>query len=1232
MAIKVSFDNTHNIMPPTLVLATKSGRKLGQIPAYNLQFKDGLNESSEITFRVNKLDCVLKSKDVQYVTKSPIAVYNIVDVLSGYDAMGTLDGNKMYELVQYTSIYEKLTDVSIRFVGQTTKKTYSSPAVDYDSSSGTIRFRDADTNAELIKVTSDGAVHIYNAGKIGLTQGESVLIELKLTIPTSFSADEFWKNITDFKLCWVRDWDMYYELDVEVDESNDIVKIVSAKSLAESELSQIYVYGLEVNTEDDIARDDYKPTVLYSTEPSISLLNRVLEKAPHYKIGHVDTSIANIQRTFSFDNQTIYDALTDISEELNCLILMEAHTDRDGKLTRVINAYDLEQQCLECGERGDFTTKCPKCGSENIRGGYGNDTTIYVSVDNLANNVKYSVDNGSVKNCFRLEAGDDLMTATIANCNPNGSAYIWNIPDNTKYDMSAELVRKLAEYDEKYKFYQKDFVLNLPDDIRSGYNRIVSKYKAFDSTKKEMPESIKGYASIMQAYYDTIDFYYFLNSELMPKVELIRTTAALEASKLNYASLSPVAVKNIDIISSASVDSAVLAMAKIIVDNRYTVKITESTYVDGVWSGIFSVTNNSNEDDAARSERVSCTVNDNYETFVKQRIDKALKKNITSGDAVDISGLFDKKTDEFVAELQKYSLARLKSFYDSCQAAIDILIQQGIANDKTWSGKSPNLYRTMYVPYHEKLGLIEAEMSVRQAEIEVVTGKYDTDGSLSANGVQTIIETAKSEIQSVLNFQEYLGEELWLEFCAYRREGTYNNSNYVSDGLDNAALFQMALQFIEVAEKEILKSSTLQHSISSSLKNLLAMKEFEPIANLFELGNWIRVKIDGEIYKLRLIHYEIDFDNFDNISVEFSDVTRYGDATTDVADIIDQAASMATSYDAVTRQAKKGSDGNRRLDAWVDKGLALTKMKIIDSADNQNITLDNHGLLCREYLPITDNYDEKQLRVINRGLYLTDDAWKTSRAGIGDFAFYNPKTGKMEESYGVIADTLVGHLILGENVGIYNTHNSIVMDETGFTLTADKTSDTASQVVFNIQKKFKNSSGEDQLSQIMYLDTNGDLVLNGSIRINSVNDSEFKTLNDLTNTDKFTSIIQSAVHNESQIFKNEVEERYQSVLNAANETLKNYKAELGQYIKFDGNGLTLGADYVDGDGNHVQSNFKTVIDNRGMYFKEGEQTVSYIANSQLYIFDAVIKNSLVLGGFFFSPRADGGVSVSWQGG
>ena len=86
--------------------------------------------------------------------------------------------------------------------------------------------------------------------------------------------------------------------------------------------------------------------------------------------------------------------------------------------------------------------------------------------------------------------------------------------------------------------------------------------------------------------------------------------------------------------------------------------------------------------------------------------------------------------------------------------------------------------------------------------------------------------------------------------------------------------------------------------------------------------------------------------------------------------------------------------------------------------------------------------------------------------------------------------------------------------------------------------------------------------------------------------------------------------------------LDEYKKDVGQYMTFGDSGLTLGA---------TGSLFKTAIDNRGIYFKQEDTTVSFIENNQLYIPNAVIQSTLILGNFFFSPRKDGGFSLTWQG-
>lgn len=1025
MAVKIGFDNTHNVIEPTLVLATRKGRKIGKIPDYNIVFKDSLNVYAELSFRVNKTDC----------------------------------------------------------------------------------------------------------------------------------NNTFWNQLTDFKLLWVREWNKWFELYVEIDETNDTIKNISAVSLGVAELSQINLYGIEINTENDISRDDYVPTVLYNNNnPSASLLTRIMEKAPHYVINHVDTSIANLQRTFTFDEKSLYDAFQEIAEEINCLFVIDCYSDSEGNIIREINVYDLESNCNDCGERGEFLDVCPHCGSNNILTGYGEDTTIFISTDNLADDITYTTDNGSVKNCFRLEAGDDLMTATLINCNPNGSPYIWYISDAVKEDMSQELVKKIEKYDEDYSYYQNTYPVNISGSVLTAYNNLVDKYKVYTNNYSKITSPIIGCSALMEAYYNTIDFYLYLNNSLMPSVEIAKTNATKEAAKLSNSSLSPVAVKDLDTCSSATADSSVLGVAKTIVNSRFQVKIVESTFSNNTWTGVFSVTNYADEEDTAKSNRITIRINDNYEEYVRQKIDKALRQAVDEDEITDIVQLFGLSDTSFKNEIKKYCLSRLSSFYDSCQSCIDVLVEQGIANNQTWAGSNPNLYDTLYIPYYNKLGYISAEMKLRESEIAIIAGTFDSNGGILSDGIQTLLEAERDKIHKYLDFEQYIGEDLWLEFSAYRREDVYKNDNYISDGLDNAELFENACEFISIAQKEIYKSATLQHSIKATLKNLLVMKEFAPIVDYFEVGNWLRIRVDNNIYRLRLLDYEIDFDNLNNISITFSDVTSISGGISDVNSVLNQAASMSSSYDTTMRQAKKGDTSKSWLDNWVQKGLDATNVRIVSNAENQHQTWDSHGMLFREYDPITETYDDCQLKIINSTLVVTDDNWKTIKTAVGGFYYFDPVTGKLTYAYGINAEVLIGKLILGESLGIYSENNALTFDRNGLVVTNDINSFTVNPNNNNLLV-LSNEGGD-----ILWVDDKGGLhiVGDGSQLDITMNNSVKNMSSRITaNEEAITLEVNRATESETQI-NGRIETVSESLSSKIEQTAESITLEAARAMeKYDTSGYSI---------------------------------------------------------------------------
>lgn len=866
---------------------------------------------------------------------------------------------------------------------------------------------------------------------------------LKTASTISFTLHKFlndkeykhWNEVKNFRVIYVPDWDKYFVIKITINEDNEIEKEIEANSLQEVELGQLLLHNVEINTETDISREDYIRTVLYNSgEPKGSLLNRLIkDKASNYTILHVDDSIKNIQRSFSFDDTSIYDAFQSISEEIDCLFVFGERPEGDTttSIPRTISVYDLESNCKDCGYRGEFMDQCPKCGSTNIKEGYGEDTTIFVNKENLADSISVSSDTDSVKNCFYLQSGDDLMTSTIINANPSGSQYIWYFTDEMKADMSDELRSRLESYDKQYSYYQSEYEAELNDDIIQNYNNLVVKYREYNSDLKVIQPPVRGYSSLIELYYDAIDFYGYLYTSLTPSVKIDKTTAKEQAELLTSKSLSPISVQNIKYISLATANSTVINYAKVFIDTaKYKIKVKNSSIDGTTWTGVLTVENYYDEEDTADTSMLTLIFDGDVERFIKQEIDKALAKN--KEEDKGIVTLFKKDANEFQKELAKYSYTNLQILNDACQSCLNIMIENNDSTEDSWNYTEGNIYKELYLPMCKKQELISAELKLRETEIAIVNGTTDEYGDISQKGLKNYIEDIRNKILKNLDFQNYIGD-CWGELNLFRREDTWSNDNYISDGLSNKELLDNANKFLEAATKDIKKSSELQNSIDTTLKNLLIKEEFQPIVKYFQTGNWIRMQVDNVVYKLRLLNYSIDFDNISDLSVEFSDTTKDWGNIKDIQNVLSQSKQMATSYTSVKRQAEKSIATKDTVDGWVESGINANITKIM-SGDNQDVIVDKHGITCRKWDPILNGFEDDQLKIINSMLAYTHDGWQTFDSALGKFEYYNPKTKQTETGYGIIAKQLIGSVILGENVGIYNKSGSLCFDEDGLAI------------------------------------------------------------------------------------------------------------------------------------------------------------------------------------------------------
>lgn len=844
-----------------------------------------------------------------------------------------------------------------------------------------------------------------------------------------------WKEIFDLRNIYIPEWNTFYQIKVDLKHSTDIKKTIIATHLAEAELAEVNNYLLEINTDRDIDREDYDtPSIFYNKDNTeASILHRATKRAINYEIYHVDDTLKNINRQFSIDKKSVYDSLMEIAEEIQCYLEFDVFIDDNDKIRRTISAYDLLSVCDECGYRGEFTSKCPECGSKNFTKGYGEDTTIFVSVDNLSDEITYSTNIDQVKNCFYLEGGDEDINAAIRNCNPNGTQEIWTFSAEDQQDMSDTLYSKLYEENNGYFAVYDNYYSNVDYTASIApeqYNNIVSKYSGApyncdDLEKIVLP--IKGYPAIVNAYYNALDMEMFLDAVLMPSIDISYDTSAQDQeSKLRqqldkgYSGNSiGVYADSISAVNPSEANSAVLSMAEALIDSRYKVKVADYSYTKGASQGTwkFTITNYSNDEDTYTSTtNITIAITTEYEKFLRDKIEKVLQK----GDNKEYGIAALMKSETFTEDLKSYGIQPLNAIKNCVDGVLSILIDQGLGGSDP---SKSDVTESVYKPYLSKQTTIQKAITEREAEKSLITAMKER------------IEKVMSDVHSKLNIEKFLGADLWRELNIFRRESTYSNSNYIYMD-SNADTFDNVRKFMEVATRELVRSATMQHTISASLKNLLVLKEFQALRDHFAIGNWIRIEVDGEVFKLRLLSYELDFSDYQNMSIEFSDVTKINDDLSDIQSVIQNAKTMGTTYSAVERQAADGAEASKVTDGWTKNGFDATQTKIINNAANITMQFDDTGMIFRRKKEYGDDFEPEQMKIINSTLAITKNGWQSISTAIGRIYYYDPAdNNKLKEAYGVNAEVLIGKVILGESLGIYNSNATLKFNKDGLVVT-----------------------------------------------------------------------------------------------------------------------------------------------------------------------------------------------------
>lgn len=782
---------------------------------------------------------------------------------------------------------------------------------------------------------------------------------------------DFWNEIIDLKIVDVVGYGRF-EISLQKSTDTSILKIVTGRSL-EVELAQIPVYGLHINdddyftygVEDESNLDAYgniKPIKVYNpSDPDHSLLHLLLaDKACHWQIGVVPEYITvtnggaqekelftSFQRTFTIDGKDIYSFLTEeLAPEANLIYVFDTYNRR-------INIYDQYE--------------------------IGNDTNVFINNRNLANTITIDDNADSLKNCFRIVGGDDVITNYLSAVNMTGN-YIWGFSDIQLKDMPSGLADAIKAY------------LAYKDSLTGKYNDTFTK--------------------LCSAY----DRKSYLESSMMPSVELRNTTAREQIANMEREFRNTqIGISNLSIFNQSSftgITNNIIAYGKALIDNRYTVECIDDItgnyprYNGVTWTGKIHVYRTTDKTDTD-TEIVSVGVNDDALNFVKQKILKALAKDGMYDVDLDVltyttSADYNKLVNYF----QKYSLNRLKSFYDGYEACLAILTGPQVLNNNS------SIFDSLYSTYKLRRDAVYDVYQIREKEVE------------KQNKVIEQIESEMQYIQESADFKSYLDKidkSYWKLFNSYRREDVYQNDNYVSDGLTDGEILAKCKELLDYAQYQLSMACQLQRTCTVDLNNLLVMDEFKPFWDKFAIYNYIRVETDNEILKLRLMDIDIDFDNIDKLNVTFAEnISGNGNVANDIPSIIKQASSIASSYNSTKLQSSQGKKAFNQVGNWIAEGLNAAQTTIANS-DNNQVTLNNYGILLKS-MTEEGNYGDFQTKLIGEGIYFTQDNWKTVSCALGTIYI----DGKLTS--GVIGQNIIGKLIAGETLYLTNDKGTVLID------------------------------------------------------------------------------------------------------------------------------------------------------------------------------------------------------------
>ena len=391
----------------------------------------------------------------------------------------------------------------------------------------------------------------------------------------------------------------------------------------------------------------------------------------------------------------------------------------------------------------------------------------------------------------------------------------------------------------------------------------------------------------------------------------------------------------------------------------------------------------------------------------------------------------------------QYGLAHLLEFQDTYST----IMSESLGNS------------TIYAQNRAKYNAIISEVACRKQQIALKQAELDTKIALKGS--------------YVVKFENYLTLDQRKELSRLAYDTTFTDSSFIATTeMTDKEILEMQLSLKNLAEKKLNRMCKPQYTLEVDVANYMNIPEFKSFAGRIQLGSIITVDWDEKglgrfNVESRVLHIHINFDDFDDFSLTFSSKNSL-DGHFALEELQQQVVSTFISQAIGSSSWATIKNNNNEVNMFISSALNAAKNKIVNS-ESQSVVFGEFGLQIKKINKDTGGFDPKQIWMANGMIAFSDDGFETVKMALGEVEVNG------SNYYGVVADALIGRLIIGNSLFLQNGDATMTFASNGLTVTNGINTvkiDPTNTQLFQVLK------GN---SKLIYFDENGNAHFNGDI-------------------------------------------------------------------------------------------------------------------------------------------------------